>query len=82
MEMRASYDKNALEFLLGTFAGVLGRLEERVLSPDGCQAEKLWNRNCDVDASGIAHCALAAEGRTALKAMQGMMAWSHSRKSS
>ena len=47
------------------------RLEERPMSPEGCQAEP-WNRDCDMVASRMAHCALVGEDMTTLKALEGM----------
>ena len=55
----------------------LGGLEEqRAVSPEVCQAKRPWHRRCDEGASRVAYGVLADEYVTALKAVQGMTAWS------
>ena len=44
------YEENAWAFLIGTCGDALGGLQEQPrMTPEGRQAEKPWDRNCDAD---------------------------------
>ena len=67
----------AREFRVGANVDALDRLEEQwAISPEGCRAERPWNRNCVEDAFKMTHDAMADEDTIALKPVECMTTWS------
>ena len=70
-------DDNVWELLMGTYVGVLGRLEEqRAIPREGCRAKRSWGGNRLEDALRMSFDAIADEEMIASIAVEGTTAWS------